>query len=204
MCRPRGLGRLCVALLVLAAGPAQGQGPDRNPSVPAAPPVRNLLTNGGFERGLVPPWGIDPQGQGKDFWWNSSNCLSAAELDETVRKDGEVSLHIANLSRRAPQVYGTVAQRIPIKKHQLYRITLWAKGNQLASRGAMVIIVDRAWKVRPILLPAGTYAWRMLEGVFSLPEETAEIRILSEDVGEAWIDDIRVVPIEGQLLPPAS
>ncbi len=173
-------------------------------SVPAVPRVRNLLMNGGFEQGLAPPWGIDAQGKGKDLWWNNGNCLSAAEVDETVRKRGEASLHIVNFSPRAPHVYGTVAQRIPIRKHQLYRVTLWAKANQLASRGAVVIIVDRAWKVRPILLPPGTYSWRMLDGVFSLPEETAELRILSEDGGEAWIDDIRVVPIEGQLVPAAS
>ena len=113
--------------------------------------------------------------------------------------EGLVSLHIINPSNRAPNVYGTTAQLIPITPNQPYRITLWAQGLKLASRGAVTIVVDDAWSVRPIALPAGTYSWTRLSGTFSLAADHASIRILSEDAGDAWLDDISITPLESAM-----
>ncbi len=71
-----------------------------------------------------------------------------------------------------------------------YRISLWARAERLASDGAVSIVVDEDWRVRPIRLPRGTYDWTEFTGEFSLPETTAPLRILSEDAGEAWLDDV--------------
>lgn len=158
-----------------------------------------ILGNGGFESGLAAPWGTGQYSNGRSLWWNSSNCRSRVELDETDAMHGLVSLHIINESTRAPNVYGTTAQLIPIVPNQPYRITLWAQGLKLASRGAVTIVVDDAWAVRPIALPAGTYSWTRLSGTFSLPADHASIRILSEDAGEAWLDDITITPLESAL-----
>lgn len=161
--------------------------------------AENLIGNGGFETGLVSPWGTGQYSQGRTVWWNNHNCRSRAEIDETTAIEGLVSLHIVNLSPRAPQVYGTTAQQIPIESKRPYRITVWVQGLNLASEGAVTLVVDDAWEVRPISLPGGTYAWTKLSAIFSLPADHANIRILSEDAGEAWIDDINVTPLDSVL-----
>lgn len=76
---------------------------------------------------------------------------------------------------------------------------MWARGRNLASRGAVNLAVDDAWQVRPIALPAGTYAWTRLSGTFSLTVGQADVRIIAEDVGEAWLDEVRVTPLEENL-----
>lgn len=162
-------------------------------------PAEPLLVNGGFEQGLVQPWGTGLYSENRPEWWNSGDCESTAEVDERGSIEGAISLHIVNLTPRTAHVYGTVAQRIRIDPNRPYRITVWARGLDLASTGAVTLIVDETWRVRPITLPAGTFAWTKLSGVFSLPTDYADIRILSEDAGEAWIDDVRIEPLDTLL-----
>ena len=159
-------------------------------------PAEPLIVNGGFERGLMQPWGTGLYSEGRPLWWNSGGCGSTVEIDETGAIEGAAALHIINPSPRAAQVYGTVAQRIRIEPNRPYRITVWARGLDLASAGAVGLVVDDAWRVRPVSLPAGSYAWTRLSGTFSLPADYADIRILSEDAGEAWIDDVRIEPLD--------
>jgi hypothetical protein len=74
-----------------------------------------------------------------------------------------------------------------------YRITAFGRANELRSNGAVSIVVDAEWKSRPIQLPQGTYGWTELTGMFVAGKGRAQLRILSEDAGEAWLDDIRIV-----------
>jgi len=161
----------------------------------AFPAEQNLLKNGGFEQGLGTAWGIGQYGDPNKPWWNSGSCSSRADVSGQIHHGGKASLHIINSSPRAPNVFGTTVQRIAIQPGQQYKITLWAKGRELVSKGAINIIVDSAWNIRPIMLPSGTYEWQKFEGTFKLPTPTADIRILSEDRGEAWIDDISVTSL---------
>jgi hypothetical protein len=57
------------------------------------------------------------------------------------------------------------------------------------------VVADDGWKVRPIQLPRGSYDWTPFLGVFALPQATANLRLLSEDRGEVWLDDIRIEPL---------
>ena len=166
---------------------------------PAAAPADALIGNGGFNAGLGPPWGTGLYSEGRPIWWNSQGCRSEVFIDEAVAVEGLAALHIVNLSARAPQVYGTMAQRIPIEPNRLYRITVWVRGLDVASAGAVSVVVDEAWQVRPIALPAGSYAWTRLSGTFSLPADHADIRILAEDTGEVWLDDLQVLPLDSVL-----
>ena len=186
MCRRRAL----VSRWLCAIGALAG---------PAAAPADALIGNGGFEAGLAAPWGTGLYSEGRPVWWNSQGCRSEVVLDETVAMQGLASLHIINPSTRAAQVYGTMAQRIPIEPNRPYRITVWARGLDLASAGAVSVVVDDAWQVRPIALPAGTYAWTRLSATFSLPADHADIRVLIEDAGEAWLDDVQVIPLDSVL-----
>ena len=159
----------------------------------------NLLKNGGFEERSAAPWGTGLySGQGS-IWWNSGNCKSQARLDEATKKSGLVSLYIYNPTPKNPNVYGTTAQRVTIRPNQLYRLTLWAKGNRIATPGAVSIVVDSEWKIRPIQLPARTFSWKKFESVFSLPAQYVDIRILSEDKGEVWLDDMSLVALDDYL-----
>jgi len=150
----------------------------------------NLVKNGGFEQGFPDPFSP---------WGNMGACWSTATLDLKTSHSGTASLHIVNTAARAPNDYGTMAQTIAIQPGQRYQITLWAKGQMLASRGAVNIAVDQAWKIRPLALPAGTFPWQKFTGTFTLAVSSAVIRIISEDKGEAWIDDISVVPLKDDL-----
>lgn len=163
-------------------------------SSPAFPAEQNLLKNGGFEQGLGAAWGTGQYSDPNNVWQNSGACSSRANVSAQVHQGGKASLHIINTSPRAANVFGTTVQKIAIQPGQNHKITLWAKGRELASRGAISIIVDAAWNVRPIALPSGTFEWQKFEGTFVLPTPTADIRIISEDRGEVWIDDISVTP----------
>ena len=186
MCRrPVRIKRLLPAIAVLLAGTVLAEDV--------------LVSNGGFDSGLTAPWGTGLYSEGRPVWWNSGGCKSTADIDEAVAKEGLVSLHIVNASSRAANVYGTTAQRIRIEPNRPYRITIWARAFGLASTGAVNVVVDDAWTVRPISLPAGSFSWTRFSGTFSLPADHADIRILSEDAGEAWVDAIRVIPLDENL-----
>lgn len=170
---------------------------------PAADPLQaadafefdqNILVNGDFEQDLQHPWGTGLYSEGKPVWWNSSSCRSTALVTTETARNGKTSFFIDNPSPRAPHVYGTMAQRIDIRPDQRYRLVLWAGARDLASNGAVNIAVDQKWLVRPVALPAGSYPLTLFDGMFSLPGNFAEVRIISEDQGKVWLDDIRVVP----------
>lgn len=158
---------------------------------------RNLLRGGGFEEGLAAPWGTGQYSAGREAWWNSGNCRSEAQVDRTVRRGGAASLHIRNTSPRAGGVYGTTQQPVPVSRGRRHLVSLWARASNLASVGGLSIIVDDEWKVRPIRLPAGSCEWTRIAAEFVPVGDTAQIRILSEDTGEVWIDDLTV-----QLVTP--
>lgn len=156
----------------------------------------NLISNGGFEARTLSPWGAGTQSNDANGWWNSLECRSTATLDTTIFHGGNASLRIDNSSPRSPNVFGSIAQRVVWKPNMTYRVRLWARGENLASHGAVSVIVDREWRIRPITLPAGSFPWTRFEGTFTAPVGSGDIRILSEDKGRVWIDDITVTESE--------
>jgi hypothetical protein len=188
--RVGGIGSVLVAawLLALTAGGGTAEGrPNR---------ARPLVVNGGFEAGPEVGWGHGQYSKDRPWWWNSRDCLSVAEISGDEHHGGKQALHIVNLSPRAPHVYGTTQQPIRIQPGKRYRVALWAKAPQVASRGAVSIVVDSSWRVHPISLPAGSYGWKRFSGQFTLNEDTAQLRILCEDMAEVWIDDVEVTPMD--------
>ena len=155
---------------------------------------QNLLVNGDFEQGLQHPWGTGQYSEARPIWWNSSSCNSKALATTKAAHSGSASLLIDNPSSRSPHVFGTTAQRIDIRPEQRYRLVLWAGARDLASNGAVNFAVDQQWQIRPVSLPAGSFPWTWFDGMFSLPGGFADVRIISEDKGKVWLDDIQVVP----------
>ncbi len=154
------------------------------------------IANSGFEAELAAPWGTGQYAQNRTLWWNSGGCESQAETDGQISHEGAQSLHIINRSPRSAHVFGTTQQPIAIEPGHRYRITLWARAADLASGGAVSVIVDSAWKIRPIQLPAGSFEWQEFQGEFTLPSSTADLRILSEDRGEVWLDDLQITRVD--------
>lgn len=157
----------------------------------------------GFEDGLKSPWGTGQQFNNHSVWWNSGGCGSSAEADWRVRRNGNYALRINNPSPRKPEVFGTTQQPVTFQQGHRYRIEVWALGRNLASHGAVSLVVDSQWRMRPIQLPAGTYDWQQLKGEFVWPGGEGQCRILSEDRGEARLDDISIIDL-GPAQPTAS
>jgi len=130
--------------------------------------------------------------------FNSGGCNSFEAVVKNDRYEGSSSLYIKNVSGRAPDKFGTICQRVPVKKGCPYLISFYAMGRNIASNSAVSLAVDVKWLIRPISLPAGSFNWKYFSGVFKLQTDFAEIRIISEDSGEVWIDDIEVTEIEGK------
>ncbi len=149
----------------------------------------------GFEDGLAYPWGTGQYAQGHSIWWNSGRCQSVARADPQKPHSGQMSLHIVNPTPMEPGTYGTTQQEVSILPAKKYRVRMWARANNLASASAVQIIVDKEWRVRPISLPRGTFDWTLFTGVFTLPTNVVDLRIICQDRGEVWIDDIEIESI---------
>lgn len=156
-----------------------------------------ILQNGDFELPVNSGWGTGQYSAGRKAWWNAGGCRSTATVVSDKAKSGRCSLMLSNQSGLKPNVYGTMNQAIPVVPHQKYRVTLWACAAGL-SEGSVSVVVNEQWTLRPLVLPGGTYPWREFAGEFSLPVSVAQFRILMENSGTAWIDDIRVIPLTSQ------
>ena len=183
--------------------------PQRDNSLPwinvATPEDRPMpIPNGGFETGLSIPWGTGPDSSNRAVWWNRGNCKSRAVVDRAKKHEGDASLHVVNDSPRSPNVYGTTQQPLDVEPGRRYRIGLWAAASNLATAGAVSVIVDSEWKVRPIQLPQGTYDWRHFSGEFCLNSSSAQVRIISEDRGEVWLDDLEITPLDPTTEPEST
>ena len=166
-------------------------------SVPVAPcTAKPWYFSDGFEQKLSPPWGTGQYAEGKPTWWNSGDCQSTAMIDYHVVHSGHFALHISNHSQRAASVYGTTQRPLSLEAGQRFRIEVWAKARLLNSNGGVSIALDRDWSVRPIQLPGGTYDWRTLTAEFTWRGGDGQLRILCEDRGDVWLDDISIISLD--------
>lgn len=171
-------------------------------ALPSPAAVGGLVGEGGFERGLVPPWGTGHYESGNfnfGIWWNSSTCRSFAKMDSAVVHAGRASLRITNLTPGGPNLFGTTAQRIrAVKPNTLYEVTLWARADGLAHDGAVQILVDPGWHMRPLSLPKGTWEWRRFQAQFDSGDLSfMDLRILSQAPGTVWLDDLTLRELGG-------
>lgn len=157
------------------------------------PVAKNLLINGGFEQGLAKPWESGSFTRDGATWINNGSCRSTADVDSRNAHSGTASLHLRNASPRSPNVYGTMTQKVKVNRYRKYVISLWARGDRLASKGALNVAVDPMWRIRPLALPAGTFGWSRFSGTFnSQDRDVVDFRIIFEDTGDVWLDDLAV------------
>ncbi|MBN2826290.1 MAG: CHAT domain-containing protein, partial [Campylobacterales bacterium] len=156
----------------------------------------NLVQNGGFEEGIVFPWGTGhyERNDGKfrfGLWWNSMNAKAYMKIDTDIKHSGERSLQVGNASPSAPHVFSTLSQRITgLQPNQVYRIEYYLKAKDLRS---VSFAIDPGWNKRLPSPPAGTYDWRHFEADINIGHnDFIDFRILALDRGTFWIDDIRI------------
>lgn len=176
----------------------------RLPEVARAADPDNLLQNGSFEQGLAPPWGTghyeDQAGKTAfGLWWNSLNAQAYMKIDTDIRHSGERALRVTNASRHAPHVFTTTSQRITgLRPNTVYRVSLWAKAQNLAP-GAVSFAVDAAWVKRLLSLPPGTYDWQPFSATVNLGHSHyIDLRLIHQNTGTVWLDDLVVVEETGE------
>jgi len=102
------------------------------------------------------------------------------KIDQDQRHSGRRSLRITNYSPTAPHVFTTISQRIAgLKPNNIYRVTYWAKAQDLAP-GAVSFAIDAAWVKRLPTLPSGTYDWQLFSSTVNIGHnDYIDFRILS-------------------------
>jgi len=161
----------------------------------------NLLQNGGFEDGLVFPWGTGQYERTAGptrfgVWWPSGGARGYMKLDTEHRHSGRRSLRLTNFSPTAPHVFLTVSQRISgLTPNTVYRVSLAARAQDLAPQ-AVMFTIDAAWGKRLLPLAPGTYDWRRYSGTINIGHnDYIDFRVLHLSTGTAWLDDIVVEPV---------
>ena len=161
-----------------------------------------LLINGGFEEGLIFPWGTGhyerSEGRfGFGVWWNSANARAFMKIDQDEKHSGRRSLRITNYSPTAPHVFTTVSQRIAgLKPNTIYRVSYWAKAQDLAP-SAVSFAIDAAWVKRLPNLPSGTYDWQVFSSTINIGHnDYIDFRILHQNTGTVWLDDMEIRELE--------
>jgi hypothetical protein len=190
------------------AAPTQkpGLGPAATPTrtaVPASPnatPTRtltpkpsytNLVGNGGFESGSLSfPWGTgiyEPRASGEVFW-------GSADADAVVVSDsvhgGAYALRITNRSAQAANVYRTLAQKVAVTGGQQHCLTWWARTAN-ASNGILNFRLNDSWSL-VLSIAGGLPNYTQYAGTFIAEDSNVDLRILSENTGTVWIDDIEL------------
>ena len=162
----------------------------------------NLLINGGFEEGLVFPWGTGcyERTEGKfhfGVWWNSKNAKAFMKIDTAEKHSGNCSLLVTNYSHAQPDVFTTLSQRISgVQPNTVYKISFYAKAKEL-SGGAVSFAVDAAWVKRFCTLHPGTYDWRAFSETINIGHnDYIDFRILHLNTGTVWLDDIVIEKVQ--------
>ncbi len=168
----------------------------------AEPDLGNLLVNGGFEDGLIPPWGTghyesDTGKTAFGIWWNSMNARAFMKVDTDRPHAGRRSLRITNYSPSEPHVFTTSSQRIRgLTPNTLYKVTMYVKAEDL-SPGALSFAIDAAWTKRLPALRGGTYDWQPYSATINIGHNTQiDFRIIHLSTGSAWLDDIVIQPAQ--------
>lgn len=161
------------------------------------PTGKNLLINGGFEDGLVFPWGTghyeNTDGNFQfGLWWNSMNANAFMKVDMAEAYSGVKALQITNYSPSASHVFTTLSQRIAgLQPNRVYKIFCYVKANDVPP-GAVLVIVDAAWAKR-FALPSGTYEWQPFSVTVNIGHnDYIDFRIVHQSTGSVWFDDIMV------------
>lgn len=159
------------------------------PTATPKPPLANLAGNGGFETGsLSAPWNTGIYEPQPGVFWGAADA-DAVVVSDSVHS-GQYALRITNRSARTAQIYRTMSQKVAVKGGQQYCLTYWVRTAN-ALNGVLNFRMNDAWTI--VLSPAGgapAYTW--YAGTFVAEDNNIDLRIVSENTGTAWVDDIEL------------
>lgn len=132
------------------------------------------------------------------IWWNSRGARSRYSIvnlgnNRPPGSKASTALYLQNSSRAAPHVYGTTCQRIDVQRGKQYTISFWLSAKNVASDGALYIVVDPQWTIRPINIKGGSYGWTKFSGSFTASANYIDLRIIFANTGEVWMTEIEMI-----------
>lgn len=125
--------------------------------------------------------------------WNqrvSGGADVTFSVDTATSVDGDASLRLDDTTPRGPNLYAELNQNITVEPGTTYHMSGWFRGEDLAPN-AGTLLLSNDW-VQRIPLPGGTYDWQQITWDYEIPagETVHTWRMLIEDVGTLWIDDL--------------
>lgn len=185
--------------------PSPAELPTPVPPTPVPPPP-NLAANGGFESGsLSAPWGTgiyEPRAQG--VFWGSADAEAAVVSD--VTHSGSYALRIVNRSAAAPNVYRTLSQKVAVQGGAQHCLTFWER-TQNGTPGMLTFRLNDSWG-SALGIGAGSASWAQRAFTFTAEDGNIDLRIVSENTGTAWVDDIVLTAgacaVANGLVPPGA
>ncbi len=136
----------------------------------------NLIKNSGFENG----W---------KYWDKGGHAKMTWEISNSVAHSGKHSLHVRNVSHLAPNIYGTISQKIKVKPDTKYVFSIWVKAENAHH---IWFGGGRGWRLRKYC-PHGSWDWKKFSVTYKTKsnEHSFVFRINFDGyVGDAWVDDI--------------
>ncbi len=147
----------------------------------------NIVKNGSFE-GLP---GKRPSGWN---WGCARNAKCKFEIVSNNAADGSTAVQIINLTPKTPNVFGAMTQYVKLAPGVEYSLSIKVKGNG----GGLSIRRGRLWRGVISIKPSA--AWRTYTRNFKIDSKELEpngltvLKIISEDKGKVWIDDLKIKP----------
>ncbi|MHC4340408.1 MAG: erythromycin esterase family protein [Planctomycetota bacterium] len=144
---------------------------------------KNVLKNGGFEKGML-DWALIN---------NSGNTTH--DFDKKTKKEGKQSLHLHKTGGPPFDPLRVDLGKLPVGKK--VSVTAWFKGKDVQNGWFKIFFYDsngetikQGADVKPL---RGTYDWKEISIKNKVPKKTASaaIFILLVMPGELWIDDVR-------------
>ena len=165
-------------LLAILAAALAGCSPQGNNILAEKPPG---LQNGGFE-------------EGAKSWGEGGLCSNSGmriTVIDTQAHTGKRCLEICNELTRKPNQYVSVCQKIGgVQVGRRYTVRMWIRGKGAAAMCAEWV-TNPEW-LNANFLPPGTYDWTPYEFDFTADTNPVPLRLISENTGVVWIDDISV------------
>jgi len=154
------------------------------------PAAGDLVVDGGFEDGVVAPWGTGIYEPRADIFWGAADASAVAAGSDA--HSGAVALFITNGSSLAPNVYRTMSQAVAVTAGAQYCLSFWAKS--LGSQpGILSFPLNVAWSSRITVL-GGSYDWTEYAGTLTAESDSFDVRLISENQGSILVDDIEMTP----------
>jgi len=122
------------------------------------------------------------------FFWGAADATATVVSD--VVHSGGFALLIVNRSPSKAQVYRTMSQKVSVRGGVAHCLTFWAK-TENATAGILNFRLNDAW-TQSVVIGAGLPNWTFYQGQFVTEDGNIDLRIVSENVGTVWVDDIEL------------